>query len=54
MSQFSNFKEVEFDKYCKKCKYFSLKEAQDPCYLCLACGARPETSVPLKFEKKEK
>lgn len=44
-------KEVEFGKFCQKCRYFRTPEEDDPCRECLRYGALPYSRKPLKFEK---
>ena len=43
------YKEVDFCTYCKVCKYRDNKEADDPCYDCLAEGANEHSHKPIKF-----
>lgn len=46
-------KEVRFDQYCKKCKYYGLKESEEPCEECLEYPANDASHKPVKFEEKE-
>ena len=46
----SNFKEVQFQKYCKTCKYRKVKETEEPCNECLTQGARTGSHKPLKYD----
>lgn len=46
------YKEVYFDKYCKKCIHKDKPETEDPCDECLAIGHRPNSHKPEKFFKK--
>lgn len=48
-----DFKEVDFEKYCPKCKYGPRDEKYDPCNECLEYGALECTERPFLFEKKE-
>lgn len=48
----SEFKEVDFKTYCKKCKYRDIKEKMDPCNDCLEVGMREGTNKPEHFEEK--
>lgn len=45
----NNFKEVRFDKYCKKCKHHDVKEYEDPCNECLESGMNEGSEKPVKF-----
>lgn len=46
----AELKEVQFDIYCKRCKYRDYKEAQDPCNDCLEVAMREGTHVPEYWE----
>ncbi len=46
-------KEVYFDVYCKKCKYWDKSESEDPCYDCLEDGWNEDSHKPVKFEEKD-
>lgn len=48
-----NEKEVYFNVYCPKCKYYNLDAIMDPCNDCLAIGAREESHKPEYFKDKE-
>lgn len=48
-----NLKEVFFDKYCKTCLHKDTKESEDPCFDCLAEGARVDSHKPVHWEGKE-
>lgn len=57
--QHSEYKEVRFDKYCKKCIHRETSDAVDPCDSCLRISMRegtfkPENYIPKEEEKKEK
>ena len=45
---------VEFDEWCKKCKYYNLTEADDPCWECLCDPVNYATRKPTKYEEDEK
>ena len=45
---------IDFEKYCKDCKYKKLKDNKDPCNECLDYGANFESEKPVKFIKDEK
>lgn len=47
-----NYKEVDFNKYCKTCMHFDKMEEEEPCYECLGEPARVDSHKPLKWEKK--
>ena len=49
-----DYKEVDFEKYCKSCKYSDLDEWKDPCNECLEYGMRSQTSVPKEWVEKGK
>lgn len=44
------FKEVDFAKYCKKCKYSEIDDVKDPCNECLAEPQNLHSSKPVKWE----
>lgn len=44
--------EVLFNQYCKKCKHYGKKEAEEPCFECLEEPLNFETRKPIKFEEK--
>lgn len=50
----SQMHEVEFNKYCEKCKYGHLDEKYDPCNECLDYGYRQDSRIPKFFEEKTK
>ena len=45
---------IDFDKYCKDCKYCDYPEEADPCYKCMEEPALRESHRPLYFKEKEK
>lgn len=48
------YKEVDFEKYCKTCKYEKLDGFQSPCNECLENSMNIQTSKPTEWVKKEK
>lgn len=42
-----DLREVDFEKYCKICKHFELKESEDPCNECLCTPANEHTDRPI-------
>lgn len=48
----SELKEVNFTKYCFRCKYDTLNEKLDPCNKCLEVSMREGTEVPERYEPK--
>lgn len=44
---------VEFDKYCKNCKYFNKAEEEEPCCECLNNPVNEDSHKPLYFEEKK-
>lgn len=48
-----DYKEVDFETYCKTCKYSDLDEARDPCNECLEHGMNIQTSKPTEWEPKD-
>lgn len=47
------YKEVYFDKFCKKCKYEKMKETETPCDECMCEPTNWNSHRPVKYEKKE-
>lgn len=47
-------KEVNYARYCKRCKHRLLDETKDPCNECLSEPGRVDTHKPRYFEKIEK
>lgn len=45
----NGMKIVDFEKYCKLCKYYELTESEDPCWDCLETPANYESHKPIKF-----
>lgn len=48
-----NWKEVDFENYCKKCKYFDEDEIKDPCNICLDASYNRESCKPIMWEEKK-
>lgn len=48
-----DYREVDFETYCKACKYKNLSENKDPCDECLDIPINLNTTRPIKFEAKE-
>lgn len=46
------YKEVYFDQYCKKCKYYEEPDAEDPCNECLDNPINVHSHKPVNYEKK--
>ena len=44
-------KEVRFDLYCEKCKYWSTDEKNEPCSECLEQTLNDASEKPVKFEE---
>lgn len=46
---------VEFDKYCKDCKFKEVndKKGEEPCNECLSYPTQPNSKKPINFKKKE-
>ena len=51
MAEFTKF--VDFETYCKTCKYEKTDEGEDPCNDCLAVPARENTRKPERWVEKE-
>ena len=51
---FERTKIVDFERYCKKCKYFYKGENEDPCWDCLCDSVNYNTKRPTKFEEENK
>lgn len=43
---------VDFETYCKTCKYEVVKETHDPCNECLDICAKESSNKPEKWEAK--
>lgn len=44
---------VEFNKYCKTCKYERLEDSKDPCCECLGKPVNLYSTKPVNWEAKE-
>lgn len=44
------YREVNFEKYCKTCKYEDRPEKCDPCNDCLAEGVNANSEKPVYWE----
>lgn len=47
-----NTKEVRYDIYCEKCKYFKLEDWEDPCNDCLNQPWNVYSRKPIYFKEK--
>lgn len=45
-------KEVEFWKYCEKCKHYEVEDVKDPCNDCLDEPVNLHSTKPVYFEEK--
>ena len=43
-------KEVRFDEFCPKCKFYKLDDGEDPCYDCLQHPSNLHSRVPTEFK----
>lgn len=43
-------KEVHFDEFCPKCKFYKLDEGEDPCNDCLQSPSNLYSRVPTEFK----
>ena len=50
----TSVKEVAFWAFCPECKYWKLKEEEEPCCDCLEVPFKEGTNKPEKFEAKSK
>lgn len=48
-----DYKFVEYDKYCNKCKHSECYEGDDPCNECLTNPAMIDSHKPMHFEERE-
>lgn len=44
---------VDFEEYCKRCKYYEKPEHEDPCWDCLDYPVNAWTHKPMRFEERE-
>jgi hypothetical protein len=49
----TQYKFVDFKKYCKLCKHEKKNDYQDPCNECLEVAAREGSEKPEYFEEKK-
>ena len=47
-----DLKEVDFEKYCKICKFEKLTEREEPCDSCLATGVNVDSHKPVCWKEK--
>ena len=47
-----DYRIVDFNKYCMKCKHCSTAEFDEPCNTCLEHGVNEHTDKPINFEQK--
>lgn len=48
-----DFKEVDYEKYCKSCEHRKNKEYEDPCYDCLGEPARIDSHKPVNYKEEK-
>lgn len=48
-----NLKEVRFDVWCPKCRYYETNEVEDPCNWCLSQGWNVDSTKPINFVENE-
>lgn len=48
----NDYREVDFHKYCKTCKYEKKIEWKEPCNQCLEHFANIDSQKPIKWEEK--
>lgn len=46
-------KEVFFDEYCNKCKFWDKQESEDPCHECLNNFTNTYSHKPVMFKPKD-
>lgn len=49
---YQEYKEVYFNKYCKKCKHDKLKDNDEPCSECMSEPINLQTHRPVRYEEK--
>lgn len=49
-----NYREVDFEKYCKTCEHRDLTELDDPCFDCLDEPTNLNSHKPVKYKEKTK
>lgn len=50
----NQYKFVDFEKYCKTCKYKETKEVLDPCNECLSNPVNENSMKPVCYKEAEK
>lgn len=48
------YKEVYFDRYCKRCEHFLEEDGKDPCNECLENFVNTYSHKPVNFKEKNK
>lgn len=51
MEQTNNTKEVNFNRWCRRCKHRRLPENEEPCEECLTNPVNYDSHKPVKFER---
>ena len=54
MNEDTDYKEVNFKKYCPLCKYYDLNDFENPCNECLTWPTNYGTRKPLMFMEEDK
>ena len=44
---------VEFDQFCKDCKYYNKAETEEPCYECLTNPVNINSRKPTMFKESD-
>lgn len=47
----NSLKEVNYYKYCPSCKFYKLRESEDPCNECLTINTNIYSQKPMHYEK---
>lgn len=47
------YREVDFHKYCPKCKYLDIEDIMDPCNECLGEPCNKNSEKPIYYEPDE-
>ena len=47
------YREVDFHKYCQKCKYWDINDIMDPCNECLGEPCNKNSEKPIYYEPDE-
>lgn len=48
----NDYKEVDFETYCKTCQFKNAQEDEDPCYECLKEPVNLHSVKPTKWRKR--